>query len=43
MVPGKGKYGHVSKGKSANSKGGSGSKLAKEVKRERVSDGEDSD
>jgi len=42
MVPGKGKYGIVSKGKGAHSKSGSATK-SKEIKRERISDTEDSD
>ena len=44
MVPGKGKYANLSKGKgAANVKGASTSSKLKEVKRERVSDAEDSD
>jgi hypothetical protein len=44
MVPGKGKYANLSKGKgAANIKGASTSAKLKEVKRERVSDAEDSD
>lgn len=42
MVPGKGKYGMVSKGKGAHSKSGSVAK-SKEIKRERISDTEDSE
>ena len=42
MVPGKGKYGIVSKGKGAHSKSGSATK-SKEIKRERISDTEDSE